>query len=484
MIKLKVSKSIAVLGLILIFGLALRLFFFSGVGTSDPLAYAVYAYHLSINDYLSTMHQVNARIGVLIPVALLYRLFGTNDYTSTFFTLATSLGSIVLIFCFGRLLFNDKVGLLAAFLLSIFPLDVINSTKLLSDSPSAFFAGLSIFLFLKGEKINDSKTYIYHILSGLSMGIAFSIREMAALLVLFFIIYVIYSRKFKPSYSIIALSFIAVMALEMIFFHFFAGDALFRYHSVTGYLQDALQSHQYYGRLKFLNYFAAWPFVIFGNIQLGYFYAFILLATVYWLLHRSRNTNYMLIWLLSFLFYITFGTASLSRYAPFVAVSRYLAYVYIPGILILSMFLNENIRVIRKIILPFTIIFLLFVSVGAIYIDDSRQLLANLKDTYNFIKLFDKPVYTDSRSIWALNYISGFNNNLNFIDLGDDPQNIKNIKNAYVIINNEMIHNLIDVGYDLNFIGEIREIPLNWKLIKEIGTDKNKIIKIYSVGSK
>lgn len=481
MIKLKASKSISVLVLILLFGLALRLFFFSGVGTSDPLAYSVYAYHLSINDYLSTMHQVNARIGVLIPVALLYRLFGVNDYTSTFFILAASLGSIILIFYFGRLLFNDKVGLLAAFLLSIFPLDVINSTKLLSDIPSAFFAGLSIFLFLKGEKINGSKTCIYYILSGLSMGIAVSIREMAALLLLFFIIYVIYSRKFKPSYSIIALSFFAVTALEMAFFHFFAGDALFRYHSLTGYLQDAIQFHQYYGRLKFLNYFAAWPFVIFGNIQIGYFYAFISLAAVYWLLHRSRNTNYMLIWLLSFLFYITFGTASLSRYAPFVAVSRYLAYVSIPGILILSAFLNDNTKLIRKIMLPFAVIFLLFVSVGAVYTDDSRQLLAGLKDTYSFIKLFDKPIYTDSRSIWALNYISGFNNELNLINLEDDPQNIKNIKNAYVIINNDMINNLIDVGYELKFVDELGKIPPNWKLIKEIGTDKNKIIRIYNV---
>ena len=171
----------------------------------------------------------------------------------------------------------------------------------------------------------------------------------------------------------------------------------------------------------------------------------------------------------------------MSRYAPFVAVSRYLAYVSIPGILILSAFLNEKTKVIRKIILPFAVIFLLFVSIGAVYTDDSRQLLASLKDTYSFIKLFDNPVYTDSRSIWALNYISGFDNKLNLISLEDNPQNIKNIKNAYVIINNDMINNLIDAGYDLKFVDEISEIPQNWKLIKEIGTGKNKLIRIYSV---
>ena len=49
-------------------------------------------------------------------------------------------------FYFGKLLFNEKIGLIASFLLSFFPLDIVYATKLNSDLPSSFFMALGVYL--------------------------------------------------------------------------------------------------------------------------------------------------------------------------------------------------------------------------------------------------------------------------------------------------------------------------------------------------
>jgi len=91
---------------------------------------------------------LEVRIGIIYATALSYSIFGVNDFSSVLFVLLTSLGSIILIFYFGKLLFDEKAGLMAAFLLSFFPLDIAYSTKLLTDLPSAFFMALGSLVFI------------------------------------------------------------------------------------------------------------------------------------------------------------------------------------------------------------------------------------------------------------------------------------------------------------------------------------------------
>ena len=145
-------KTFAFLILVLLFALLLRLVFFSGISASDDLEYTHLAYQMSKNEFSFPATHHATRLGIIYPVSVLYGFFGVSEYSSVVFPLLVSIVGIVLIFYFGKLFFNEKVGLIAAFLLSFFPLDVVLATKLLSDIPSAFFLSLSIFLFL-GEFI-------------------------------------------------------------------------------------------------------------------------------------------------------------------------------------------------------------------------------------------------------------------------------------------------------------------------------------------
>ena len=93
--------------IIAVFGLALRLIFFTGMGISDSLIYSQAANDIgTLNaDTLST------RLGLVIVTSISYDIFGINDFSAVLFVLLTSISTIILIFYFGRLLFNEKIGI-------------------------------------------------------------------------------------------------------------------------------------------------------------------------------------------------------------------------------------------------------------------------------------------------------------------------------------------------------------------------------------
>ena len=95
-----------ILFFIVLFGLLLRLMFFSGMDLSDNLSYSRYAANL---DKEIVPHTLAVRLGLIYATAFSYSLFGINDFSSVLFVLLTSMGSIILIFHFGKLLFNDKI---------------------------------------------------------------------------------------------------------------------------------------------------------------------------------------------------------------------------------------------------------------------------------------------------------------------------------------------------------------------------------------
>lgn len=468
--KILSNKSKWYLAFILLFALVIRIIFFQGVGTSDALLNTLYANDISKGIFPSNENQANARIGLLIPVSMLYSIFGVNNLSSGVLPLIISLLGILLIFLFGKMLFSEKTGLIAAFLLAVFPLDVLYATRFMSDLPSAVFSAFSVYLFLRAEKEQKLKALFLYAFSGISFGIAFSIREMAVLTLLFYIGYIIYNRKIRLAYAAISIGFLSIFALELYFFAVHTGNPFYRFSSLSSYYSDAVKFHNFYGRLSFPNFFLAYPYIIFSDMQLGYFYAFIALAIIYCLVNRKKETNLLIVWIMLIYFYLNFGSSSLTSYEPFLAVSRYLHYISIPSLLLLANFLSEEEKLIKKFLLPFVLSLLFFTSIIAIYDDNYRHSLDNLRDAYNYATKLDKTIYTDYRTIRAFNFFSGYDKNLHLKDLDENSENIGNIKDAYVIINHEMIKNLKSSNAKLDFPDKLKEMPKAWVKAKEIGT--------------
>ncbi len=76
----------------------------------------------------------------------------------------------------GKQLFNAATGLIAAFLLSLFPLDIIYATQVGPEVPFSLFACLSILWFLKAYG-SDRRYRLYGLLAGAGLGVANLFKE-------------------------------------------------------------------------------------------------------------------------------------------------------------------------------------------------------------------------------------------------------------------------------------------------------------------
>src|SRR3989338_5180288 len=403
------SNAKLLLFLIVIFGLFLRLIFFSGMGISDSLVYSKTANDINAGkgiDPNSTL-TLSTRLGLIYPTALSYKLFGINDLSSVLFVLLTSIGSIILIFYFGKLLFNEKIGLIAAFLMSFFPLDAVHATKLGSDIPSAFFTALGVYAFLYSEKRDKTVYGSGYLLSGLLIGTGYLIRESALLIALFFFAYIAYKRKIKKEYFLVPLGVLMIFVIESFVFFGLTDNPIYRVISSQQYNTKAVIEHNYFGRLNFPAGLLYYPWLFLTNSLMTPFYILIFISILYSLAQKKKETLTILLWLIPLILSLSFGSASLTQYIPFRAVDRYTSIVTVPAILLLSFLLSEKKPMVKK-LTPLFLILLLLISIVTVYLRDDRNLLASLRQAYPYLETLDGAIYIDARSIYALNYISGF----------------------------------------------------------------------------
>jgi len=176
---------------ILLFGLSLRLLFFSGMTGYDEFHYAHIARNLALGNF--SLPEVSGYYGfrylVTIPAAFFTSVFGLNAAALSLWPLACSLGSISVVFLLGRLLSGDRAGLIAALLYACLPCSVISGTMLYPDETVTFFTGLSALFFLRGEKQKSGGGILFFLLSGLFCGLGYLARINALLIILFFAVY-------------------------------------------------------------------------------------------------------------------------------------------------------------------------------------------------------------------------------------------------------------------------------------------------------
>ncbi|MBK9674760.1 MAG: glycosyltransferase family 39 protein [Betaproteobacteria bacterium] len=91
-----------------------------------------------------------------------------------------SLGTIVLAYLYGRYLSSDAVGLLAALLLAVFPLDVVNASLLFPDTILGACTAFGVYLVMRSEK--SKHWFAMSLVAGLVLGIAWLVKVEAILL--------------------------------------------------------------------------------------------------------------------------------------------------------------------------------------------------------------------------------------------------------------------------------------------------------------
>lgn len=90
------------------------------------------------------------RLGMTLPLALSLSLFGVSEATAALWPMLCGVGSVAVAYALGRHLAGLTGAVAAAFVLAVYPLEVLYSTTPLPDTVASFFLGLTVLLFLVG----------------------------------------------------------------------------------------------------------------------------------------------------------------------------------------------------------------------------------------------------------------------------------------------------------------------------------------------
>lgn len=126
--------------------------------------------------------------------SVIYKIFGTTQFAAGFASLLFGSFSILVIYLLSKEFFNEKISLLAAFLIAISPFS-IKSTVAEMDIMAMFFVLLGMLLFVKATKSSDNSRYL---MSGMFMGLAIYTKVYPLLFIpslLLYFIYINYKNK-------------------------------------------------------------------------------------------------------------------------------------------------------------------------------------------------------------------------------------------------------------------------------------------------
>lgn len=229
-------KTRRILFAILLLALLLRLILFIGPRVIDHFHIAQYADGLTRGEYHGMTNAQGLRHGIIATVACCKTFFGFNDFSMALPFLAAALGCILLTFRIGSRLFDDKTGLIAAFLLSIFPLFITHATLPYPDMVGAFFSFLALDLYFSVNDHPDS-AHRRHLFAGLSIGFGFLCKMTTVFMVPVIGLMVFMKRKWDSSLLLAPVGMAAMLLFDLVIAWFLTGNPLHRYE-VSGEIAE------------------------------------------------------------------------------------------------------------------------------------------------------------------------------------------------------------------------------------------------------
>ena len=185
---------VVILIAILLFALVLRLILFTGILDSDAIEYAYYAYGASHGSFQFTLvpRDIQFRLALYLPLALLYTLFGVSENVLVIYVLFISLCGVALIYGIGRLQAGESAGVIAALVWAALPLNVFLSTKFGPDEILATLTIATVFFLLWGNKLGGRKALFRYVIGILIALLAVLVKPSAVLIFVFVVLFFAY----------------------------------------------------------------------------------------------------------------------------------------------------------------------------------------------------------------------------------------------------------------------------------------------------
>jgi len=144
---------------------------------------------------------------------LFNHIFGVNVLGARFFAVLLGSLSIILVYLLGKKIFNEKIGILAAFIFTLSPFQLAHTIGEM-DIPMSFFAFLSFYLlilFLEKEKKS------LFILAWITLGIAIMVKPIALLFIPAFCLFMLcYNKKHHDDFRWKQILYAALIIIIMV----------------------------------------------------------------------------------------------------------------------------------------------------------------------------------------------------------------------------------------------------------------------------
>jgi len=360
------NRSYIFLFLIIWYALSYSLIFFIGPSNySDDFAYTELAYQASHGIFAESQYDMSVRLLVFMPIALFYEVFGISLISSSAWSILSYILTIPIIFYLGKELYSENAGLLAAALLTSFPLINKFATTVTDDTVFMLIASFFMLAILLAEKRNSKKWYF---MAGASLAAAPIAGPLGFFIVLAAFVYlgIELIRKKIPANKTAAyfLHGIAIVLLILVLFNYASSGnpiitltTTFSTIDTPVIVQGLNQNLGFYPDIMFPYNLVStlWGDIRTLNINpvnilmqlyavnynsVGFYYYIFLVSALYLVLKREKSTYFLLFWFTAIFLLFEFGPAVV-KLNPFQYIftnrlDRYLLVIAAPLVLTIS----------------------------------------------------------------------------------------------------------------------------------------------------
>ena len=396
------KKEFKILVLLFMLALIIRIIFvfISPVKIWDETVYANLGYDLSRNlfdysfanngwsDYIPDDSWPKAGFRApLLPYILSIFYLLKIDFLVPFFISFIGALSVILIYIFGRKLFNEKVALYSSLFFTFIPLHVVYSGKILTDVFFTFFVLLTFISFWKGYEENNKK---HKILFGFFLVLSLLSRYTALWLIPVFFVYLSIRYKsvkfLKDKYLWFSAGIFLIVLIPWLIY------SLYTYGNPIGVFIHGAKAASFWGGVQPWYFYFQYFWNIFSVI--GLIFIFSLISILYKKDFDKKQIYLLLLWI-GFFFFMTSAMPHKEE--------RLLIPI-LPAFCLLVGFFVDKIKKYKKLVFGGVVILLLFflsfdfyINYKNVYTDTN---LCFLKGN-EFLKDIDKNslVITDESSI-------------------------------------------------------------------------------------
>jgi 4-amino-4-deoxy-L-arabinose transferase-like glycosyltransferase len=290
----------------------------------DPLAYAQYAWNMAEGTFsLADNYAFAHRLPVIAPTALAYAWLGVTPLSTMLWPFLLSLLQVGMVVALGSRFFDRPTGLIAGLFMAMLPLDATCAGIPGADGVMAAFLTGAVGFWLLGTGSPRAPRKVLLLLAGACFALAIMTRMYAAIIGLFFLVHLLWTRPPRASAFWVGLGALAVAIPVLLLYRVETGNALY---------PVAIQSRTFGQRIQ-----PQPPDPLFyprsirsPRSLLGLFGMLFMSAVVVGCWRPNRARKLLFLWFLPFFLFLQFGSMSFSTYRPVYKAVRYLSPLFGP----------------------------------------------------------------------------------------------------------------------------------------------------------